>query len=681
MPVTIEPRGDLALVIVDNPPVNATSQAVRAGLLAAAERLDADPAVRGVVLSCRGRTFIAGGDVTEFDRPPQEPHLPDLVARIEAAATPWLAAIHGSALGGGLEIALGCRWRVALADAALGTPEVNLGLIPGAGATVRLPRLVALPLAAELLALGRPIPADRAHGAGLLDGLVEAALEAGALAFLRAALARPWPPRTLDRPPPAAPAETFWAEQRAAAARRHPGQSAPGLALDALRAAVERPAAEALAQERRTHLALRQSAESRALRHVFFAERAAQKPPVEAAPGPLERAGVIGGGTMGTGIAVAFLDAGLPVTLIERDAAALERGLAAIRRIYEGAIQRGRLAAAASAARLERLAGATDLAALADSDVVVEAVFEDLAVKRQVFAGLDAVCKSGALLATNTSYIDPNAIAAATRRPEAVLGLHFFSPANVMRLLEVVRTDKAAPAALATAWAIARRLGKTPVLAGVCDGFIGNRILKVYRREAERLLLAGLAPQDVDRAMRAFGMPMGPFEMQDLAGHDIAAAMRAAARARGQTILAPVSDRLVAAGRLGQKAGGGWYDYHPGARNPEPSAAVAAIRAEEAARAGLPAVPNDAATIQRRILYPMVDEAACILAEGIAQSPAAIDLVEILGFGFPRWRGGLMHWAAAEGYATIAAALDRRQAAGEGEGPSAALRRLAATSR
>ncbi|MCA8931011.1 MAG: 3-hydroxyacyl-CoA dehydrogenase family protein, partial [Rhodospirillaceae bacterium] len=373
------------------------------------------------------------------------------------------------------------------------------------------------------------------------------------------------------------------------------------------------------------------------------------KAPVEAKPGPLAVAGVVGGGTMGAGIAVAFLDAGLPVTLLERDQAALDRGLAAVARILDGSVKRGRLAQADRDARWARLTGSLDAAALGSADVVVEAVFEDLEVKREVFGRLDAACKPGAVLATNTSYIDPNAIAAATSRPDAVVGLHFFSPANVMKLLEVVRTDKVSDETLATAWALARKLGKTPVLAGVCDGFIGNRILKVFRREAERLLLSGAHPGDVDHAMRAFGLPMGPFEAQDLAGLDIAAAMRAASRARGETVFAPVADRLVAAGRLGQKAGCGWYDYEPGDRAPRPSDEVAEIIADEAAKAGIERKDLSTETIQRAILAPMVAEGRQIVADGIAASPAAVDLVEILGFGFPRWRGGLMHWGEAAG--------------------------------
>ena len=645
MPVSIDPRGDLALVVIDNPPVNATSRAVRAGLLEAAERIDKDPAIRGAILMCRGRTFVTGGDVSEFDGEPPPPHLPDVVARIEAAETPWLAAMHGAAFGGGLELALGCRWRVAAPGTRLGVPEVTLGLIPGAGGTVRLPRVVPLELATRMATLGQPISAQAAREAGLLDALIDGDLETGALAFLGAALDAPLPPRTLDRPAPPAPGDDFWEANETVARKKLRGQSAPSLAVEALRNAVEKPAADALALERRTHLARRTAPESRALRHIFFAERSALRSPVDAEPCPLDTAGVVGGGTMGAGIAVAFLEADMPVTLLERDQEALDRGLSAIDRTLRGAVKRGRMTAADLAARTAKLTGTLDAAALGTADVVVEAVFEDLDIKRGVFQRIDAACKPGAVLATNTSYLDPNAIAAVTKRPDAVVGLHFFSPANVMRLLEVVKTDAVSPRTLATAWALARRLGKTPVLAGVCDGFIGNRILKVYRREAERLLLTGALPGDVDRAMRAFGMPMGPFEMQDLASLEIAAAMRAATRARGETVFAPISDRLVAAGRLGQKVGRGWYDYDAGDRVPKPSDEVAEIIAEEAAKASLHRTDRTAEAIQRSVLAPMAEEGRKIVAEGIAASPTAVDLVEVLGFGFPRWRGGLMYWA------------------------------------
>ncbi len=649
MPVTVQPRGDVALVVIDNPPVNATSRAVRAGLMDAVARVDGDPALRAAILMGRGRTFVAGGDVTEFDRAPEPPHLPEVVAGIEAAAKPWLAAMHGAALGGGLELALGCRWRVAARGTRLGLPEVTLGLIPGAGGTVRLPRLVALDMAARMASLGAPVSADAARDAGLLDAVLDGDLEAGAIAFLDAALAGPLPLRTLDRPAPADPGTAAWQGHRVASEKKHRGQAAPALALESMHAAVNGPADAALAAERQTHLRLRGTVESRALRHVFFAERAALKAPVDAEPGPLDAAGVVGGGTMGAGIAVAFLDAGIPVTLLERDQAALDRGLSVVAGTLDASVKRGRLTAADRAARWANLTGTLAAADLGSADVVVEAVFEDLAVKRAVFERLDAACKPGAVLATNTSYIDPNAIAAATRRPDAVVGLHFFSPAQVMKLLEVVRTDGTSDGTLATAWALARRLGKTPVLSGVCDGFIGNRILKVFRQAAERLLLQGAGPADVDGAMRAFGMPMGPFEMQDLAGLDIAAAMRAANRARGQAVFAPVADRLVAAERLGQKAGGGWYDYAAGDRTPRPSDAVAEIIDEEAAKAGTARTPLDRAAIQRLVLGPMVEEGRQILAEGIAATPDAIDLVEVHGFGFPRWRGGLMFWGETAG--------------------------------
>jgi 3-hydroxyacyl-CoA dehydrogenase len=678
MTVAIDRDGEIAIVTVENPPVNALNHAMRQGLFDAAVALDGDPEVRAVALVAAGRTFIAGADIAEFGKPPQPPHLPDVVARIEAAAKPWVAAIHGTALGGGLEVALGCRWRVAVASARLGLPEVTLGLVPGAGGTVRLPRLVPLADAIEIVTGGRPVPAARAAALGLIDAVVGDDLRAEAVAFARAALGRPVPGPLTARPPKDAPDAAFWAEQERAVARRARGEAAPLRALACLRKAVEADAAEALAFERETFLDLRGSDQARALRHVFFAERAAPRPPEfeGVAARPIRRAAVIGGGTMGAGIAAALRDAGVPVVLVERDEAALDRGLANLRGIYVGAVKRGRMSEAARDDRLAGVEGATDYARLADSDLVIEAVFEDLEVKRAVFARLEAACRADAVLATNTSYLDPNAIAGVTARPERVLGLHFFSPANVMKLLEIVPASATAPDAVATGLALARALGKVPVIAGVCDGFIGNRIYKVQRTQAERMLLAGAQPTDVDRAMRGFGMPMGPFEVQDLSGLDIAAAQRKAARARGETPFAPVADRLVAIGRLGQKTGGGWYDYAPGDRTPRPSAAVAAIVAEEAS--GHPKAKGTDADLAESILFPMVDEAARILAEGIARRPADIDLVEIHGYGFPRWRGGLMHWAEARGLPAILARLEAMAAMGQAPEPSDRLREAAA---
>ncbi|ASY57611.1 3-hydroxyacyl-CoA dehydrogenase NAD-binding domain-containing protein [Sinorhizobium sp. CCBAU 05631] len=663
MAVSIEHRGEIAVVIVDNPPVNALSQVVRQALLEAAEALDADPSVKAVVLTCAGRAFIAGADVGEFGKPPMPPHLPDLVSRIERAAKPWVAAIHGSALGGGFEVALGCRFRVAVPSASVGLPEVRLGIVPGAGGTVRLPRIAEVETAVDMATTGKPLGARKAHEAGLLDALIEDDLVAGAAAFARAVLDRPLPPALCDRPV-APPPAGFWEAAERTVSARAKREDAPLRALACMRRAAETDFDTAIAFERETFLALRGSAQAAALRHVFFAERAATRPPELAgvAPRMIRSTAVIGGGTMGAGIAAALRDSGLPVILIERDGAAIERGLASLRAIFDGAAKRGRISADVATERMAGITASTDYAALADVDLAIEAVFEDMDVKRDVFARLADSCGDDAILATNTSYLDPERIAEGVRRPERFLGLHFFSPAHVMKLLEIVPTKATAPEVLATGFALARMLNKIPVRAGICDGFIGNRILKVTRAQAERLLLSGATPAAVDAAMRAFGLPMGPFEAQDLGGLDIAAFQRKAARARGETPFAPIADRLCAIERFGQKSGGGWYDYEPGDRTPRPSDAVAAVIAEEAK--GRPRRDWNEDAIADCILWPMVNEGARILADGTALRPSDIDLVKIHGYGFPRWRGGPMHCAEAHGLGNVVDAL--RALAGEG---------------
>ena len=641
-PLSIAIEGRVAVVTVDNPPVNALSQALRQALWEAVAELDADPAVEAVVLLCAGRTFIAGADVAEFGKPPAPPHLPEVVARIEGARKPWTAAIHGAALGGGFEIALGCRFRLALASASVGLPEVTLGIVPGAGGTVRLPRLVAPEVAVEIVTGGKPVKAPRARDLGLIDAVIEGDLRAGAIAF--AAEARPLPaPLALRAPLPAEPG--FWAEAEASVARAAKGAAAPLRALACLRRGVEAEFDAALAFERETFLELRASREAAALRHVFFAERAAPRPAAlkGVAPREIRTAAVIGGGTMGAGIVAALRDAGIPVTLVERDAEALARGRANARALFEGAVARGRLGAEAAAARIAGVTGTTDYADLAETDLVIEAVFEEISVKRAVFEALGRACRADAVLATNTSYLDPRAIAEGLANPGRFIGLHFFSPANVMKLIEIVPTPETSPETRATGFALAARLGKIPVEAGICDGFIGNRILKRYRAGAEALLREGVSVAEIDAAMRGYGFAMGPFEAQDLGGLDIAFLQREGARARGEAVPETLADRLVRAGRKGRKTGGGWYDYAPGDRKPRPSEAVAALLAPEAeagAKAG--AAARRPEEIAAHLVAEMAREGAAILAEGIARQPADIDLVEIHGYGFPRHRGGPM---------------------------------------
>ncbi|MBN8953541.1 MULTISPECIES: 3-hydroxyacyl-CoA dehydrogenase NAD-binding domain-containing protein [unclassified Rhizobium] len=676
MTVAISHEGAIAIVTVDNPPVNALSQALRQALMEAVSVIDADESVTAAVLICAGRTFIAGADVSEFDKPAAPPHLPDVVASIEAAKKPWVAAIHGSALGGGLEVALGCAYRIAAVSANLGLPEVKLGITPGAGGTVRLPRLIGISEAVDLVTTGSPVDARKAEALRLVDAVVGGDLLENAVAVARDAANRPRPQPICERSLPAVDAG-FWERAEKSVAAKAKREIAPLRALACIRRASEEDFATATAFERETFLELRGSAQAAALRHVFLSERAAARPPElgGVTPRDVRCAAVVGGGTMGAGIAAALRDAGLPVILVERDEAAVERGLVNISRIFDGFVKRGRILPEVAAERMAGVTGTDDYGVLADADLVIEAVFEDLAVKRAVFSRLEMVCRADAVLATNTSYLDPEEIGEGLAQPERFLGLHFFSPAHVMKLLEIVPTGKTTAGVLATGFALARLLGKIPVRAGICDGFIGNRILKVTRAQAERLLLSGATPTVVDAAMRAFGLPMGPFEAQDLGGLDIAAFQRKAAHERGEVPFAPVADRLCAMGRFGQKSGGGWYDYRHGERAPQPSEIVGATIVEEAA--GWRQETWDEVSIADAIILPMVNEAALILEEGMAVRAADIDLVKIHGYGFPRWRGGPMHYAQERGLAEVVGVLDRLSASGLAEQPCAALRRAA----
>ncbi|MCL2777930.1 MAG: 3-hydroxyacyl-CoA dehydrogenase NAD-binding domain-containing protein [Polyangiaceae bacterium] len=663
MNVILTRQGSLALVTIDNPPVNALAQAVRQSLLDAANALDADPHVRAVILLCKGRTFIAGADVTEFGKVPSPPHLPDVVARIESASKPWTAAIHGSALGGGLEIALGCRFRVALATASLGLPEVKLGIVPGAGGSVRLPRLVEVSAAVAMITTGASVSAAKAASIGLVDAVVEGDLEAQAISFTETALSKPLPPPISQRPRPAIQPE-FWETAAKDVAAKAKGEVAPGKALACIRNACEMDFNAAMAFERKTFLELRESAQASALQHVFFAERAALRPAelsgIQARD--IRTAAVVGGGTMGAGIVAALREAGIPVVLVERDSESVERGLANVATIVNGLQNRGRISEAIARERLAGVCGTDAYGLLANTDLVIEAVFEDIAVKRAVFSKLSEVCRADAILATNTSYLNPNQIYVGLAHPQRFIGLHFFSPAHVMKLIEVVPTNQTDSQVVATAFELARRLGKIPVRAGICDGFIGNRLLKITRAQAERVLLSGATPSQVDSAMRKFGLPMGPLEAQDLGGLDIAAFQRKAARQRGETPFAPIGDRLCTLGRLGQKAGAGWYDYPNQSRKPVPSEIVAGVIAKAAA--GYNQIKWDDASIVDAIVLPMVNVGAKLLEEQIALRSADIDLVKIFGYGFPRWRGGPMHYAKARGLPEIALVLERLAAQG-----------------
>lgn len=641
MAVSVETRGNVAIVTIDNPPVNAASQAVRAGLLEAIASTEADGAVRAVVLRAVGRTFTAGADVREFVKPPLEPHLPDVILALEGASKPWVAALHGSALGGGLEIALGCGYRVADGATHLGVPEVTLGLIPGAGGTVRLPRLIDPTEALQLIAGGKPVTAQKALALGLIDGIVQGDVTDHAVKLARDVPATPPVPLS-QRDPRVRTDPEAWDKAKSAISARARGAHAPIAAIEAVEDALNLPARQALATERARFMALKSDAQSAALRHIFFAERSTAKLDVikDVAPQPLSTIGVVGGGTMGAGISAACLLTGLSVVLVERDEAARDAGSGRVADILAGSLKRGLIDQATHEAHLGRLRTATRYDALGEADLVIEAVFEEMEIKHQVFAELDRHVRPDAVLASNTSYLDINEIAARTRHPSRVIGLHFFSPAHIMKLLEVIVTDAATPSALATGFALGRRLGKIAVPAGVCDGFIGNRIMSAYRRACEYMVEDGALPWDVDAAMRRFGFPMGLFEMQDLAGLDISWAMRKRQTATRDPAMRYVAlgDRLCEAGRFGRKAGKGWYDYDEG--RARPSDWVEALILSEARGKGITRRAFAPEEIMSRIITAMQREADALLSEGIARRGADIDVVMVNGYGFPRWRGG-----------------------------------------
>lgn len=648
MAVSVSVADGIATVTIDNPPVNAASHAVREGLVEAVKSTEADATIRAVVLACSGRTFVAGADVKEFGLPPKEPILPDVVLALEAATKPWVAAIHGSALGGGLEIALGCSHRIAAADAKLGLPEVTLGLIPGAGGTVRLPRLIAAEPALDMIAGGRPVSSSKAAELGLVDRISTDGLTASAQAFAKGLADAPRPPPLLSRDPKAPKDAQAWEAQKAAVAKKARGQNAPIAATEAVQAALDLSGRDALAREREVFLQLKADPQSSALRHIFFAERAASKIDAvgDATPGPIDKIGVIGGGTMGAGIAAACLLARLHVTLIERDGESLSAGQERIENTLAGSLKRGLISPENHQAFLSALTCSTDEAALADANLIIEAVFEDLGVKKEVFQRLEAASRPDAVLATNTSYLDVADIAGSVTDPSRVIGLHFFSPAHIMKLLELVIPDAASPKTVATGAALGKRLRKIVVPAGVCDGFIGNRIMSRYRRECDYMLVDGALPHQIDGAMRGFGFPMGIYEMQDLAGLDISWAMRkrkAATRDPAERYVT-VADQLCEAGRFGRKTGKGWYLYADG-KTPQNDDDVITLIEAESIREGITrqAMSDDA--IIARILGVMQDEGRTILAEEIAARASDIDVVMVNGYGFPRWRGGPMFMA------------------------------------
>lgn len=656
---------DVAIVTVASPPVNALSAAVRKGLLDAVVAIDArhggGTPVAAVILRGEGRCFIAGGDLTEFDGLPPEPHLPDVASAIENASVPWLALMHGAVLGGGVEIALSCAWRLAAVSAKFGMPEINVGVIPGAGGTQRLPRLVGADVAGQMIAANRQLDSQQAYGASLIDGIVGEAMLDDALAFLSASPERPMPLSAFDFPAEDLPVLTALRDELC---KKNPLIEAPLAALDVMISCAHLTFTEAMIAERKTHLALRSSAQSKALRHVFFAERqvgvlpkslASSLPMNNHADGPIERLTVVGGGLMGCGIGFAGLLAGMDVCVIDRDDTVLAAASAKFDGFFEGALKRGKLTSDTRDKIASRLTLTTDYSAAANSDLAIEAVFEDIAAKQAVFASLASVMRADAIIATNTSYLDPNEIAENVAGPERVVGLHFFNPAHVMKLVEIVRCQSTSATVLGRCFAFAKMLGKTGVLAGVCDGFIGNRILMAYRRQSDYMLADGALPEQIDRALEAIGLPMGPYRMQDASGLQIAWANRqrqAATRAPAERYVS-IADTLYESGRMGQRTGAGWYQY-PTGRTAVPDPIVAGIIAAHPGNKQM----FDDTIIQERVLAVMVNEGLALLDEGVASRPLDIDMVKILGYGFPRYLGGPMHHASHLGFDRLRAAFE-----------------------
>ena len=650
--VTTALHGDVLVVTIDNPPVNALGAAVRQGLLAAMQQAQADAAVAAVLLVGAGKAFIAGADIREFGKPPVPPALPEVCRAIEGSDKPVVAVLHGAALGGGLEVALSAHYRLALPAATVGLPEVNLGLLPGSGGTQRAPRLMGVQAATAMMLSGQHLKAQAALQAGLVDKLVEGAdAQAAGLAYVRELLAAKAPVRrTRDLAIAEPQAALAWLEeQKAETAKKARGLFSPLKIIECVQAAVQLPFDEGLARERALFIECLDSPQRAGLIHAFFAEREVAKvPEAQAAqPRPVASVAVIGGGTMGAGIAVAALDAGLPVTMIERDAESIARGRANVEKVYNGLVAKGRMTDAAKAAVMARYTGSTNYADIAQVDLVIEAVFEDLEVKKAVFRELDRVCKPGAVLATNTSYLDIDAIAASTSRPQDVIGLHFFSPANIMKLLEIVVPAKVAADVVATAFELAKKLKKVPVRAGVCDGFIGNRILAVYKQAADYLMEDGASPYEIDAAVRGFGFAMGPFQVTDLAGGDIgwATRKRRAATRDPKARYVEIADRIAERGWYGQKTGRGWYLYPEGARTGQDDPEVLAIVDAERAKKGITPRAFTHEEIMRRYMAAMVNEGAKVVAEGIALRPLDVDVTFVAGYGFPRHRGGPMKWA------------------------------------
>jgi 3-hydroxyacyl-CoA dehydrogenase len=689
--------GDIAVITMDSPPVNKIGSELRQSLVAALGRFESDAGARAAVLVGAGKGFSGGGDLRELGTPAAatEPTLGGVIRAIEAASKPVVAALHGIALGGGLELALACHYRVAAAGTKVALPEVKLGLIPGAGGTQRFPRLVGMDRALDMMIGGATVACEQLRDTALFDAVIDGDLVAGALAFAAGVAGRRPLPRARDLPLPLpAPPATVdallgAARQRIAAAAPPPGRRAPLCAVDAVAAAVSTPFDEGLAVERRLFVELLAGTESKAMRHLFFAERAAAKipdVPADTPARPVRTAAVVGAGTMGGGIAMCFANAAIPVTVLDVDQAALDRGLGAIRRNYEGSVKKGKLTPADAERRVALIGSTLRYQDLASADIVVEAVSEDIDLKRAVWRQLDRVMRPGAILATNTSTLNVNTIARFTERPADALGMHFFSPAHVMRLLEIVRGADTALEVLATAMSLARRLGKTAVVAGVCDGFIGNRMLEQYQRQAWFMLEEGALPRQVDNALESWGMAMGPFRMSDLAGNDVGWHIRKRRYVeKPGAKYARVADRVCELGRFGQKTGAGWYRYEKGQRQAIPDPVIDELVVAYSHELGVRRRDITDEEIVQRCLFALANEGARIVEDGIAQRPSDIDVVYAAGYGFPAFRGGPLMYADTVGLPAVVAAMERFAARPHGDPsfwkPAALLARLAAENR
>lgn len=687
-PVTYARQRAVGVITIDNPPVNALGHAMRQALDESLKQGLADAGAKALVIVCQGRTFVAGADIREFGKAIASPTVHEIIARIEAAVKPVVAAIHGTAFGGGLELALACHYRIGVTSAQFGQPEVKLGLLPGAGGTQRLPRLIGLKPALDMITSGDPIGAEEARKLGLIDEIVPGDRVAGAVAFAdKIAGTRPLPlvrSMTSRIGDPAANAALL-ADARKQVAKRARGNEAPLRCLEAVAAAVTMDMEAGLKRERELFVQAMAGQQSAALRYVFFAEREAAKIPdlpKDTSAAEPKHGAVLGAGTMGAGIAMNFANAGIPVVLADVGREQMNKGLETIRRNYSSTVSKGRLSQEEMDRRMALITGAVGIEACAQADVVIEAVFEEMGLKKEVFKQLDELARPEAMLATNTSTLNVNEIAAATRRPERVIGMHFFSPANVMRLCEVVRGAKSSPATIATAMELARRMKKVGVLVGVCHGFVGNRMLHQYAREAAFLLEEGALPQQVDKVIYDFGLPMGPFAMGDLAGLDVGWRIRKGLKERGEMPkgrdAGAIPDQLAEMGRFGQKTGAGYYKYEKGERTPIPDPLVEELIVKVSQAKGIKRRKIEAEEILARCIYPMINEGAKILEERIAIRASDIDTIWINGYGFPAYRGGPMYYADTIGVKRVYDAIVKfRSEHGDVWEPAALLKRLA----